>query len=217
MSANSLIDPTTQKIATRFLSNAIQNPVTSINAQSGSILMLAGANMTINTNGSILTFSANIPAQVPQTYVNASAQARPGVFDIFNALGEFLPFATIPIPANYQNATVYKVSFDLATTYVTPYSPLDLYLYATSMPIIPPAFGGTPNDVITFTDCGAVVNGADILQNGVLTVANAVTTPVTNIYVYLATKLPVDPNFPPLPGTMNNTVFDYVIEAVNAS
>jgi hypothetical protein len=211
MSANSLIDPTTQKIANRYLPSSAIDPVTSINAQSGSITMLAGPNMTINTNNRILTFSATVPPTVPTTYTETGTLSLAGLYDIYDG-GQFVPVLTVPVPANYQNAKMFSISLNISGTYNTAGITVENFeIYASSRPVVTGivAIG----DTITQLQLGGLPNGSLFSTNGIITVGNLDTfgiRPTTEIYVYMATTAP-----PIQVGTINNTDIAYTFQAFN--
>jgi hypothetical protein len=171
MSASSLIDPTTGKIADRFISTSVDN-----------VYCVKG---TIN---------------VPN-------------IDIFVG-ADFVPFFQIPIPANYQNAQLYRVSLSLAGTYTTANLNAEGFeMFASASPTVPG--NGTPADTIVGTypiwdsELNFPTGATNFGVNVVLTCRGLGVTP--NINLFLSSfQAPFNP------GTLSNLVGFYTIEAINA-
>lgn len=146
------------------------------------------------------------PIYVAQGNINI-----PGLFDIYVG-ADFVPITQIAIPAQYQNAQLYRVSISFESTYNTAnLNPESFVMFASGQATVPG--GGTPADVITSTYEViplSLSNGSAIGLNVILTCRGL--APITTLNLFLATELAVVQ-----PGTINGTNAFYVVEAINAS
>lgn len=145
----------------------------------------------------------------PPIYCVADTFNSAAMIDIFQG-ASFLPILSIPVPAAFQAAKLYRVSLQFASTYDTgSLNATQLTLVASSAAAIA---GLAPADALSSVEAGSTATAGQtpVQGAGILSVAFATVQPTLAINVFLvATGNAIQP------GTITNTSINYVLEAIN--
>lgn len=189
--------------------------VESLNDATGALTLAAGEGVTIETAGTTLTvgLTGGAAAQIGfQSFLAGDANLK----DLFQG-GSFLPVASIPVPEEYQNATLYRVTFRIAGQYIATLNgqgPLSAVAAGTATI---PGLQALSNSSLGLVSAGDLVNLSPVDCRGTVAyypdAVGGTANPTTFVYLFLAADTGVVPDVGQL--AAGTWIVNGVLECIN--